>query len=120
MMSSIDWDTVTTGQTIRGFCIATEPDFRLQGSPGRGVIRVMGDLRVASNYRFKGIVYVEGRLTKATGTSKFLGTIIVKSQYQEEGGGGGTAQIHLSTQAVDEEVTGALSRFIRLSWREKP
>lgn len=119
MIASINWQSVVTGDHVRGFCVAEADEFRPGGGTGRGVLWVMGNLRVAANYKFKGLIYVEGWM-KASGGSRFLGSVVVNSEFERVTGGTGTAQIHLSTQAVQEEVAGALARFVRLSWREKP
>ncbi len=122
MMASIDWDTVVTGHDVAGFCVAVEGQFRPGPGSGHGVLWVTGDpgdMMMPSNYRFKGLIYVDGN-ARFHGTCSILGTVVVKAGYEDWTGGAGTAQIYLSTEAVKEEIERGIGRFQRLTWREKP
>jgi hypothetical protein len=81
-------------------------DARINGRQGQGLLLVDGDLSVAGNFEFFGVVIVRGRF-KTTGTGqKFNGAVIAANGFDDENDIGGNAQFLYSSCAVQQSLQG--------------
>lgn len=102
------WDGITV---INGDCKST-------GGIGSGLLYVRGDLELAGNFEWTGLVYVEGQF-KNTGDTWILGGVMARG-----GGyvtavdfGSGTPTILYSRAALVQTLMSAMD-YIVLSWKE--
>ncbi|HSG05734.1 MAG TPA: hypothetical protein VLB09_05005, partial [Nitrospiria bacterium] len=95
------------------------PDQNCDG--GSGILIVSGDMKIASNFEFRGLVYVEGD-AELRGGSWLLGSMAVKGTTNGLQASNGTPTILYSRETVIDAVTAAFNQigfaFTTLSWRE--
>lgn len=102
------WDGITV---ING-------DVKIPGGKGSGLLYVRGDLELAGNFEWTGLVYVEGQF-KNSGDTWILGGVMARG-----GGavvavdfGSGTPSILYSRAALVQTLMSAMD-YIVLSWKE--
>ena len=88
---------------------------------GAGILVVSGNMKLASRFEFRGLIYIEGELNM-TGGSWVLGAIAVKDNSDSLRIGIGDSTVLYSKATVDAAVSGAINAqgfgATTLSWRE--
>ena len=88
---------------------------------GAGILVVKGDMNLTSQFEFRGLIYIEGKLNM-TGGSWVLGAIAVKDNSDSLKISGGSSTVLYSKTTVDAVVSGTIDAqgfaTTTLSWRE--
>ncbi|HWA57797.1 MAG TPA: hypothetical protein VG692_11125 [Gemmatimonadales bacterium] len=99
-----------SGRCWNYFPIIYSPgDLELQSGYGQGVLLVQGNLTISGDFRFFGVIVVQGTVTTTgTSTGRVYGALMTASVAGlPDGSIGGAAQILYSHCAIDRSVTGA-------------
>lgn len=95
-------------------------NLRLQNGRGQGILLVDGDLELAGNMEFFGIVMVNGRL-KTTGTgNKINGGVMARNVDLDDNYLGGTPVVDFSACAIERALTASadVTPLTRRSWAQ--
>ena len=85
---------------------------RLQNGRGQGILLVDGDLELAGNFTFAGIIMTRGAFRASHGTNDVYGTVLAANATLDDINLAGTPQVQFSTCAIN--------RALQRSGRAKP
>lgn len=87
-------------------------NLRLQNGRGQGILLVDGDLEMAGNFTFAGIIMTRGSFDASHGTNDVYGTVLANNAILDDINIAGTPQVQFSTCAI--------SRALQRSGKAKP
>ncbi len=113
--SSLDNDPLIGFTYINGDGAIAAAQFKT----GEGILYVNGDLSWSSGAKYRGFIYVEGKL-KITGSPWILGGMVIKGETDINSFGSGNATILLSRKAITNQLEDIIEEYYTfLAWREK-
>lgn len=95
-------------------------DLSLNNGRGQGILLVEGDLHVAGNFTFAGIVITKGAFDASHGTNNIYGTVLSSNAALDDITMAGTPQVQFSTCAVSRALTSSarVVPFGQRSWSQ--
>ena len=91
--------------------------YRLSGGNGDGFLYVNGDLEIAGDFVFRGLIYVEGDVV-FKGTGWVLGCVVVDDHSETQTSHHEVLTVLKSIEAVQQFIAKSASPFVTISWRE--
>ena len=88
-------------------------DLSLNNGRGQGILLVEGDLHVAGNFTFAGIVITKGAFDASHGTNNIYGTVLSSNAALDDITMAGTPQVQFSTCAVSRALTSSAAGAVR-------
>jgi len=87
--------------------IYSPTNLRLTTGRGQGILLVDGDLTLAGNFTFAGIIITRGSFNASHGTNNVYGTVLANNALLEDQTMAGTPQVQFSTCAVSRALTAS-------------
>lgn len=93
-------------------------NLRLNNGRGQGILLVEGDLTLAGNFSFSGVIITRGAFDASHGTNNVFGAVLSNNALLEELAIAGTPQIQFSTCAVSRalQASGRARPFSQRAW----
>ena len=91
--------------------IYAEGNLKLTNGRGQGVLLVNGDLSLAGNFTFAGIIITKGAFDASHGTNNVYGTVLSNNATLEDQVMAGTPQVQFSTCAISRALTASAKAF---------
>ena len=93
---------------------------RLQNGRGQGILLVDGDLELAGNFTFAGIIMTRGAFRASHGTNDVYGTVLVANATLDDINLAGTPQVQFSTCAINRALqrSGKAKPLVERAWAQ--
>lgn len=82
-------------------------NLRLTNGRGQGILLVNGDLELAGNFTFAGIIITRGSFNASHGTNDVYGTVLANNATLDDQTLAGTPQVQFSTCAISRALTAS-------------
>lgn len=91
--------------------IYAQGNLKLTNGRGQGVLLVNGDLNLAGNFTFAGIIITKGAFDASHGTNNVYGTVLSNNATLDDMTLAGTPQVQFSTCAIARALTASAKAF---------
>ena len=91
--------------------------FKLKGGNGEGFLYVDGDLEIAGDFTFRGMIYVEGKVTMK-GNGWVIGSIVVADRSKTKSSHKNSLTVLKSNESVKNAIGKFGAPFVTINWRE--
>lgn len=100
--------------------IYAQGNLKLTNGRGQGVLLVNGDLSLAGNFTFAGIIITKGAFDASHGTNNVYGTVLSNNATLEDQVMAGTPQVQFSTCAIARALTSSAKPkpFVSRAWAQ--
>ncbi len=95
-------------------------NLRLQNGRGQGILLVDGDLELAGNFTFAGIIMTRGAFRASHGTNDVYGTVLAANALLDDINLAGTPQVQFSTCAINRALqrSGKARPLLERAWAQ--
>jgi hypothetical protein len=95
-------------------------NLRLQNGRGQGILLVDGDLELAGNFTFAGIIMTRGAFRASHGTNDVYGTVLAANATLDDINLAGTPQVQFSTCAISRALqrSGKAKPLVERAWAQ--
>ena len=95
-------------------------NLRLQNGRGQGILLVDGDLELAGNFTFAGIIMTRGAFRASHGTNDVYGTVLAANALLDDINLAGTPQVQFSTCAINRALqrSGKAKPLLERAWAQ--
>lgn len=100
--------------------IYAQGNLKLTNGRGQGVLLVNGDLSLAGNFTFAGIIITKGAFDASHGTNNVYGTVLSNNATLEDQVMAGTPQVQFSTCAIARALSASAKAkpFVSRAWAQ--